>query len=83
MLMYFKECHPTVLFITEIKPKSVLTKSNFIYYTEQDVSSSASQFVFKNIEVDLISGFRRDSDEICTLLGYNAGSRVKKYKTST
>jgi hypothetical protein len=30
----FKGCHPVVLFITELKSKSVQTQLNSIYYTE-------------------------------------------------
>jgi hypothetical protein len=52
---YFKECHPVVLFITEIKSKSIQTQLNSIYYTKLHVStyfrsSSGSQFVLKHIE---------------------------------
>jgi hypothetical protein len=35
----FKECRSAVLFITEIKIKSVQTQPSFIYYTEQHVST--------------------------------------------
>jgi hypothetical protein len=49
---YFKVHHPVVLFIIQIKRKSVRTQLNSVYYTELNVStyfrsSSGSQFVFK------------------------------------
>jgi hypothetical protein len=45
-----------VLFITEIKSKSLQTQLNSIYYTELDVStyfrsSSGSQFAGRNINI--------------------------------
>jgi hypothetical protein len=45
------------------------------------LSSLVRQFIPCKIKVNSISGFRRDVDEICTLLGYYAASCGKRLPT--
>jgi hypothetical protein len=58
------------VYVTDANVTSLDTVLYFLHY------SGPQRFLRRreNKVSTMISGFRRDADEICTILGYNAGS---------